>query len=335
MSSGRANWRAVAAGLAAALASVFSFVASAVHAGDAEGGNSRSWQIDTEHLFGFVIGTDVGNVGDKEMEAETVGGFGKRTGSYAMLVPSIEYEFVPVENLRLAPTILSSYHAISGVADLDDQRQFAFDGLSFDVRHRIIDRSRWGTGLTINVEPHWGLVDETSGQRVQRYGADFAVALDRELVPDRVVAALNLIYKPEVLRMSASGMWARETTVGMSAGVMVQVFPGILIGGEGRYLQKYEGINFDNVTGRGLLVGTDSIREAEWAILDDRGLERRGRRSRFRKSRLIGSYEFHALSSQDPVWPRILKKVRSRGLGEGQKPGRTGCDEGHRVGRTC
>lgn len=255
MPSGRTNRRALIAGLGEAFASLLTLAASVVHAAAAEGVATRAWRIDTEHLFGFVIGTDVGEVGDKEMEAEVTGGFGKRPGSYAALAPSLEYEFVPIQNLRLAPTVLSSYHTISGVAGLDDRRQLGFDGFSFDARYRIIDRSRWGLGLTINAEPHWGLVDETSGERVDRYGADFAVAFDRELVPGRVVAALNLLYQPEALRLRTTGLWARETIAGIGAGLMMQIFPGILIGGESRYLRKYEGIGLDNLTGEALFVG--------------------------------------------------------------------------------
>jgi len=33
--------------------------------------------VDTEHLFGFMIGTDVGNVGEREFQSETTGRFGR------------------------------------------------------------------------------------------------------------------------------------------------------------------------------------------------------------------------------------------------------------------
>jgi hypothetical protein len=39
-------------------------------------------EIDTEHLFVFAIGTDIGEVGERELESETNSRFGKRTGSY-------------------------------------------------------------------------------------------------------------------------------------------------------------------------------------------------------------------------------------------------------------
>ncbi len=237
------------------IAGLFALAVSPAYAGETGGSADRTWRIDTEHLFGFIIGTDVGEVGDKEVEAEVIGDLGKRPGSYTALFPSLEYEFVPISNLRLAPTVLSAYHNISGVADLDDRHQFAFDGLSFDARYRLIDRSQWGLGLAVNAEPHLGFVDETSGQWVDSYGADFAVALDHELVPDRIVAALNLIYQPEASRLQATGVWARDATAGIAAGIMTQVAPGILIGAESRYLRKYAGVGLDNFAGQALFVG--------------------------------------------------------------------------------
>ena len=237
------------------VAGLLALTVSLAHAGETGGSADRTWRIDTEHLFGFIIGTDVGEVGDKEIEAEVAGDFGKRPGPYTAVFPSLEYEFVPISNLRLAPSVFSAYHNMSGVADLYDRRQFAFSGVSFDARYRLLDRSQWGLGLSVNAEPHLGLVDETSGQWVNGYGADFALALDRELVPDRVVAALNLLYQPETSRLHATGEWVRDATAGIGAGLMTQVAPGVLIGAEGRYLRKYEGVGLDNFAGQALFVG--------------------------------------------------------------------------------
>jgi hypothetical protein len=245
----------LAIGRGLAIAGPLALAMPLAHAGETGGSADRPWRIDTEHLFGFLIGTDVGEVGDKEMEAEVVGNLGKQPGPYTALFPSLEYEFVPIANLRLAPTVFSAYHNMSGVADLADRHQFAFAGASFDARYQLLDRSQWGLGLAVNAEPHLGFVDETSGQWVNNYGVDFAVALDRELVPDRVVAALNLLYQPETSRLQATGAWERDAIAGIGAGLMTQVAPGVLIGAEGRYLRKYESIGLDNFAGQALFVG--------------------------------------------------------------------------------
>src|SRR5437764_388531 len=52
---------------------------------DAEG-------IDTEHLFGFMIGTDIGTVGEREFQSETTGRFGKSGGSYRAIGQQLELE---------------------------------------------------------------------------------------------------------------------------------------------------------------------------------------------------------------------------------------------------
>src|SRR5262249_5380067 len=64
---------------------------SLANAGEAGEAADRAWRIDTEHLFGFIIGTDIGEVGDKEVEAEVAGNLGKQPGSYTALFPSLEY----------------------------------------------------------------------------------------------------------------------------------------------------------------------------------------------------------------------------------------------------
>jgi hypothetical protein len=61
-------------------------------------------KIDTEHLFVFTIGTDPGELGEKEIEGQSTGRFGKRDGSYTGFSQGFSAEFTPVENLRrLAP----------------------------------------------------------------------------------------------------------------------------------------------------------------------------------------------------------------------------------------
>jgi hypothetical protein len=211
--------------------------------------------IDTEHLFGFVTGTDVGEVGDREIESETNGRFGKRTGSYAALTETASLELVPFDNFRLTPAATLDYHAVSGVADLSDVTRGAFQGVSLDMRYRVIERQRSGIGVTLLVEPHWSRLDDISGERADRYGADLAVLIDRELVPGRVVAAFNLLYQPDVTRSPATGTWSRDATLGVSGGVMARVGPGVFAGGEARWLRAYDGLGLDAFAGQSLFVG--------------------------------------------------------------------------------
>ena len=127
-------------------------------------GEAPRGSIDSENLFGFLTGTDVGEVGEKELEGETTGRFGRRTGSYAGLAQSLGLEITPIDRLRLEASALLDHHGISGVDGLDDARQTRFQGLSFETRYRLIDRRESGIGVALRAEPHWSRIDETSGQ---------------------------------------------------------------------------------------------------------------------------------------------------------------------------
>jgi hypothetical protein len=54
------------------------------HAEEAEPrGPATRWSIDTEHIFGFAEGSDIGAKGELEIENITIGGFGA-LGSYSI-----------------------------------------------------------------------------------------------------------------------------------------------------------------------------------------------------------------------------------------------------------
>jgi hypothetical protein len=90
----------------------------------------KAEEVDTEHMFGLITGTDIGQAGEKEVESETTGRLGKRTGSYTALSHMLALEYTPMENLRLEMGAINSYHDVSGVAELDNLRRGAFEGLS-------------------------------------------------------------------------------------------------------------------------------------------------------------------------------------------------------------
>src|SRR6478609_2791044 len=75
--------------------------------------------IDTEHMFGFMIGTDVGNVGEREFQSETTGRFGKGGGNYRAVGQQLEAELVPVKNFRVEVGSTFAVYDIGGVPGLD------------------------------------------------------------------------------------------------------------------------------------------------------------------------------------------------------------------------
>src|SRR5882724_4190769 len=94
--------------------------------------------IDTEHLFGFMIGSDVGNVGEREFQSQTTGRFSRNGGNYRAVGQEFELEFVPARNFRIEIGSTFSAHDINGVAGFDDRRQLAWQGVSVDFRYRFL-----------------------------------------------------------------------------------------------------------------------------------------------------------------------------------------------------
>jgi hypothetical protein len=215
----------------------------------------RAEGIDTEHLFGFMIGTDVGNTGESEFQSETTGRFGKVGGSYRAIGQELELEFVPVKNFRVELGSTFAAHGIAGVPGFEDRRQLAWQGVSVDLRYRFLDRDAAPFGLTFAVESHADRIDETTAAVVRNYGTEFTLAFDREVIPNLAVAALNLIYQPEWTRLVGTGSAEQESTVGAAFGVMMQMRPGLFLGGEARYLRRYEGIGLQQFEGQALFIG--------------------------------------------------------------------------------
>jgi hypothetical protein len=211
--------------------------------------------IDTEHLFGFVIGTDVGKSGEREFQSQTTGRFLKTGGDYRALNHELELELVPVDNFRIEVGSAFASYDINGIAGFEDRHQLAWQGVSADFRYRFLDRDAAPVGLTLALETHANRIDDLTGALARRYGTELTLALDRELIPNRVVAAFNLFYEPEWTHLTATGVADQEATAGGAAAVMAQIRPGFLVGVEVRYFRKYEGIGLEEFGGQALFAG--------------------------------------------------------------------------------
>jgi hypothetical protein len=208
-----------------------------------------------EYHFGFTAGTSIGEVGEKEIQTRLTGRFGKRAGDYSMLSNKLEAEYTPLRDLRLSLGAYVTQHRIAGVPGLEDRRSGTFDGLAFGLKYRLLDRDHAPFGLAIEADPQWRRVDETSGTPVAQFGGQYSLLLDKELVPNRVISAFNLVYEPEAARSRLTGAWSHESTVRAAAAIMVLAQPNVSFGLETRYLRKYEGLALDRFEGHALYLG--------------------------------------------------------------------------------
>jgi hypothetical protein len=158
-------------------------------------------EIETKYIFGFTDGADIGNQGEKAIEFETTGSFKKRGGKYSALEQELEYEGVPSQFFSYELSAHGMFHSINNVEGLDNLNSTAFSGLSAKLRYLLIERGPSSPiGVTISAEPEWSRIDGTDGTKTRDYATEFRLAADTELVPNRLYAALNLIYAPEIGR---------------------------------------------------------------------------------------------------------------------------------------
>lgn len=211
--------------------------------------------IDTEHIYGFMIGSDVGSPGEREFQATTTGGFSKQAGTYQAFGQQLELEFVPVKNFRIEiGTTLSAYD-IASVPGLSDRSQAGWQGAGLDLRYRFLDRETALFGLTLALESHGNRIDDTTAARAKNYGTELTLALERDLVPGLAVATLNLGYQPEWTHFAGVPTAQQDSTLAVAFGIMAQVRPDFLLGGEARYFRRYDGIGLEELGGEALFIG--------------------------------------------------------------------------------
>lgn len=211
--------------------------------------------IDTEHIYGFMIGTDVGDLGEREFQSETTGRFSKDAGTYQAVGQQLELEFVPIKNFRVEIGTTLAAHNIESVPGFVDRTQVNWQGASLDLRYRFLNRDSAPFGLTLALESHGNRLDETTALRAQNYGTELTLALERDLIPRLAVATLNLGYQPEWTHFAGAPTEEQESTLAAAFGVMAQVRPGFLFGGEARYFRKYDGIGLEALAGQALFIG--------------------------------------------------------------------------------
>jgi hypothetical protein len=191
--------------------------------------------VDTEHMFGFTEGTDIGRPGEAEIEIATFGRFGRTGDTYNALSTTAEFKYPLTGSFRVSASATVSHFGITNVTDLDDRDQFAFNSLSAELSYNVLDRRTAPLGLTLIATPFFGFVDDISGAPADRYGLDFVIAADRALVPNALYVALNLVYEFERSRDYASGLLSDSSSLGFQFAAARRLWPWLYLGGEVRY----------------------------------------------------------------------------------------------------
>lgn len=193
------------------------------------------------HYFGFTDSTGVGSVGDHEVAAETKARFGKRDGSYSAFKDKIEYRFTPWQDIRLEVAALAASHFVHGVTDFSNRNQTRFDGAATELKWRFLHHGpSVPFSAALIIEPEFSLYSSNSGTRENGYELEARLAIEREIIPGKLGAALNFFTEPELKHKPAAAIWEKEIDYGVSGALSYRLTPSLEIGAGVEYRRHYE-----------------------------------------------------------------------------------------------
>ncbi|MBV8184577.1 MAG: hypothetical protein JOY76_07795 [Hyphomicrobiales bacterium] len=259
----RLTWAKLAAGTASTVALVATFACATVARALAEEPDGQPvastnpyHELETKYLFGFTTGSDIGEEGEKSIEFETTAALGKRRGSYHMVEQEFELEGVPSQFFAYELSAHVTNHSSNSVEGIDDIDRTQFSGFSTTLSYLIVGRGPGSPiGLTFSAQPEWARADGTSGVRTRDFSTAFKLIADTELISNRLYAAVNLLFQPEIAKPSGDLSWSRTATAGVTAALTYRIAPKVTMGGEVEYYRAYEGFDFRSLDGHALYIG--------------------------------------------------------------------------------
>jgi hypothetical protein len=223
-------------------------------------------QVPNDDIFGFTTPTDIGKAGDTNFANENDGRLGKRGGRYDALDSKLEFSRTLSGDWWIAGSLFAAHNHAQNVPGLINVDGFAFDGLSFEIEHRILSRSPNNPfAASISIEPRWGRIDPVSGRLSNSLGAAFKLFVDAVVLPDKLFWAGNLIWTPQTAQVPANrDRWMGTSATLASTALTFQISNQLFAGAEARYLSAYDGVLPTHNLGNAFYLGPTVL----WRVTD-------------------------------------------------------------------
>jgi hypothetical protein len=214
-------------------------------------------QVPGDDIFGFTSQTDVGKPGDSGFANENDGRLGKRQGAYGALNTKYEFSRTVADGWWMAGSLFGAYYHAQDVIGLVDVNHLDFDGLSFEIEHRIVERSASQPfAISISVEPRWGRLDSVAGLPSNSYAAALKLFVDAPIVPDKLYWAANMIWVPQRAEdPNNRSQWLDTSITLISTALTYQISKQLFAGVEMRYLSAFNAGWLNNNIGHAIYAG--------------------------------------------------------------------------------
>lgn len=212
-------------------------------------------EVDTEHMFGFTEGSDIGAPRQLEAEIEEIGHFGREGGTYSTFATNMNLKYPLTDHFRIAGGVTVTRFDSTGVTGVDNINAFVLDRITAEFRWRPLDRETWPVGLTFVAAPFYGFIDDVSGQQASAFGATLIAIADRELIHDRLFGALNLVWQFQRAQPYATQTIEDASLLGFSTSFTTRIADWLYLGAEARYLRAFDGMALNTLAGQAVYVG--------------------------------------------------------------------------------
>ncbi|MCA0318059.1 MAG: hypothetical protein LCH88_08320 [Proteobacteria bacterium] len=226
-----------------ALALLAGIAGLALPAGANEGAERppRQSEVDSEHMFGFTVGSDIEEPGSIVPHFNTAAAFGRRGRLYSVIDQNFELKYGLAPGVAVAAAFNGIAARARGVPGLPDTYSGGASGVGLSARFQILDRQKSPVGLTLDVNGGYDSRDPGTARAATVWSGGVRAAFDSELIYDRLFAAVNIGLDTQT-RASADLPWTeRSSGTFVAASVSARLAPGVFVGLEASYRRAYEG----------------------------------------------------------------------------------------------
>ena len=198
------------------------------------------YALDTKNLFGFLEGADVGEQGDRSLEFETTGSFGRERGVYNSIEQEIIFEPTLTDSLGVEFGAHVLGQDVHGVPGLPDFAGVNFMGASVELRYVVMHRTAdLPIQVTLTVEPEYNSIGD-AGRQANDFSTTFLAVADMISSDRRLYGAVNLGYAPDGARLPGQP-WQDTAILSASAALSYRLTPPLMFGAEADYDRAYGG----------------------------------------------------------------------------------------------
>lgn len=196
-----------------------------------------------ENLWGYLYGSDTLPKGRTELYNWLTLRTGKGQGTYRGWDEMLELEHGFTDRFQASFYLKGRSHRIAGGALEDDEdrklaRGLDFNGVNVAFKYNVLSVYKDLLGLSLYLEPSYSRIDKISGERMNQFGLESKLILQKNFFDDRLALAYNLTLEPEWAKFKG-GERERELEVEHTVGLSYRFAPRWFVGLESRYHAEY------------------------------------------------------------------------------------------------